>query len=184
MTLPKLGPTRTMYTGKIFSIKERDVELLDGTNTIYEYCERPSSVSVLAFNEHDELLMFKEHRPGYDETTWFLPSGRMDVAGEDPAGAALRELREETGYTARSMQLIHKKSPSSTLIWDIYIFAARDLSIDPLPKDKTEHIEPPVFIPFKDAVQMALDGTIENEFIAYHIIRFDYMRNNGQFTWE
>lgn len=37
------------------------------------------------------------HRPRYDD--WSLPKGKLD-AGETPCRAALRELTEETGYTA------------------------------------------------------------------------------------
>lgn len=177
-----LGKLETVYKGTIFTMKHQEVTFADGTQTIYEYCERPSSVSVLAFNTKGEILLIKEKRINYKKNTWFLPSGRMDHAGETPKKAAGRELREETGYRAKKMKLLYKKSPSNTLIWDIYIFAARDLVIDPLPKDKGEEIETH-FVPLKKAVQMALDGTIDNEFISYNIIRFDYMLKHGEFTW-
>ncbi len=126
--------------------------------------------------------MTKEHRHGYKASTWFLPGGRMDEPGDTPRKAAIRELREETGYTAKQIKLVHKKSPGATLLWDIYLFAARDLHWQPLAPDKGEVITP-VFIPLKKAVQMALDGTIDNEFISYTIIRFNYMLKHGQFTW-
>lgn len=183
MPQPTQGPSRTTYTGKIFTIKERDVHFSDGTSTVYEYCERPTSVSVLAFNDKNELLLIKERREGYKGTTWFLPGGRADRAHESVKKAAIRELREETGYTATTIQLVHKKAPSSTLIWDIYLFAAKGLTWQPLPKDRGEDITPH-FIPFPTAVTMALDGTIDNEFISYNIIRFNFMRKHQQFQWK
>lgn len=176
------GPIKTKFQGDIFSIKERDVYFPDGSKGKFEYCERPTSVSVLAFNEKNELLLIREWRPGYEKNVWFLPGGRADHDRETPRHAAIRELREETGFKPKKLKLIHKKAPASTLIWEIYTYAARDLIYDPLPKDKGEHMEP-VFMPLKKAVAMALDGTIENEFIAYNIIRFDYMLKHGQFTW-
>lgn len=178
----RFGKLETVYKGNIFTVKHQEVIFADGTNTTYEYCERPDSVSILAFNGKGELLLIKEKRVNYKKNTWFLPSGRMDHEGESPRQAAQRELREETGYRAKKMKLIHKKSPSNTLIWNIYVFAARDLVIDPLPKDKGEEIETH-FVPLKKAVQMALDGTIDNEFISYNIIRFDSMLKHGEFTW-
>jgi ADP-ribose pyrophosphatase len=126
--------------------------------------------------------MIREKRPGYKKDTWFLPGGRMDKPGDTPRKAAIREMREESGYRPKEIRQLYKKSPSSSLIWDIYIFAARDLVFDPLPKDKGEVIQTH-FIPFKKAVIMALDGTIDNEFIAYSIIRFDFMLKHGQFKW-
>lgn len=178
----KLGKIRTQYKGKIFSIKERDVSLPDGKKTIFEYCERPPSVSTLALNKKGELLMVREYRYGSKKNMWFLPGGRMDKKGDTPRSAAQRELREETGYRARRLKLLHKKSPSNTLFWDIYIYAAKDLVHDPLPQEIGEFTEPH-FVPLKKAVNMALSGEIENEFISYNIIRFNYMLKSKQFRW-
>ncbi len=178
----KLGPIQSVFTGTIFSIKHRAVTFADGTMMTYEYCERPSSVSILAVNDRDELLLIREYRHGYGREVWFLPAGRMDKTGDTPKSAAQRELREETGYRAKKLKLLHKKSPSNTLLWDIYTFAATDLVLDPLPKD-THEVITPHFVPVAQAVEMALDGTIEDEFISYNIIRFDYLRRHGQFQW-
>lgn len=177
-----LGKLRTEYKGNIFTIHTQHVTFDDGTTAIYEYCERPASVSILAFNEKNQLLLIKENRVGYKKSTWFLPGGRADHKGDTPRTAAIRELREEAGYKPKTIKLVHKKAPASTLLWDIYLFAARDLVFDPLPKDKGEVIET-YFFPLKTAVQMALDGTIDNEFISYNIIRFEYMLRHGQFKW-
>lgn len=178
----KMGKIRTQYKGKIFSIKERDVSLPNNEKTIFEYCERPPSVSTLAFNEKGYLLMIKEFRYGSQKNEWFLPGGRMDKHGDTPRKAAQRELREETGYRARHIKLLHKKSPSNTLLWDIYVFVAKDLKIDPLPQEKGEYTKPQ-FVPLSKAVSMALSGEINNEFISYNILRFNYMKKNGQFSW-
>lgn len=176
------GQMHTVFTGSIFAIKRQDVHFPDGQTLQYEYCERPPSVSMLAFNEKNELLMIKEYRHGYRKNVWFLPSGRMDRKGDTPKKAAIRELREEGGYRPKTIRFIHKKSPSNTLLWDIYLYAAKDLVYDPLPHDPEESMTT-IFVPWKKAVRMALDGTIENEFISYNIIRFDYMRKHGQFKW-
>lgn len=177
------GPLRTAYQGKVFAIKECDVTFADGTTTVYEFCERPASVSVLAFNKKNQILLLREKRHEYNGWTWFLPGGRMDHPGDTPRKAAIRELREEGGFRAKTLKMIHKKSPSASLLWNIYVFAARDLVIDPLPLDKSEEIIP-IFMPLKKAVSMALDGTIDNEFISYNLIRFDHMLKSGQFHWD
>lgn len=178
-----LGSLRTMYRGKIFAIKEQDVVLPDGTKTVFEYCERPASVSVLAFNEKGELLMQKERRHGYKKNVWFLPGGRVDTTDKNPRQAALRELEEETGWRAKKMKLVHKKAPGATLLWDIFIFTATHLVPGTKHTDPSEHTEP-FFVPFGKAVKMAKDGTIDNEFISYTILRFDYMRRHGEIEWR
>lgn len=180
--MPDIGPKKIVFEGNIFTIIHRDVTLDTGKKMVYEYCERPASVSVLATNTQGELLMIKENRLGYKKNVWFLPGGRADVSGETDQDAAQRELREETGYRANTMKLLHKKTPSNTLIWDIFVYAAKDLVHDPLPSDPGEDIEP-IFVPLDKAVTMALDGTIYNEFISYNIIRYDYMLKHNEFTW-
>ncbi len=182
MTKLKFGAFKTVYRGKIFVVKERPVMLPNGKKITFEYCLRRSSVSTLAFNKKNELLMIREFRPGYKQAVWFLPSGKLDV-GDTPKKAALRELREETGFTAKIIKLVaHRPSSSSTIVWDTYIFAAKNLVASPLPPEPGEEIEP-IFVPFKKAVKMALNGTIENEFIAYNIIRFNEMIKRGEFKW-
>lgn len=44
-----------------------------------------------------ELLLLKHYRPAVDKVAIELPGGMID-AGENPEQAAVRELREETGY--------------------------------------------------------------------------------------
>jgi len=177
----KLGPEKIKHKGKIFNIKQREVFFPDGEKDIYEFCERPASVSVLALNEKKELLLINEYRYGYKKNVWFLPGGRVDQKNDTPKKAAQRELREEGGFRAKKLKLIRKNHPSNTLMWDIYIFFATDLVYDPLPLDKGEEVSEIKFVPLKKAVQMAVDGTIENEFIAYNIIRFEYMLRHGEF---
>lgn len=178
----KFGKFTTVYKGKIFNIKHQDVTLPSGEKTYFEFAERESSINVLAFNEKNELLMTREYRYGYKQPVWFIPAGRMDKKNESPRQAAQRELREETGYRAKTLKLVKKSSTSEVLIWDIYLFVAKNLVIDPLPKDENEEIET-VFMPLKKAVQMALDGTVKNEYIAYSIIYFNHLLESGKLQW-
>lgn len=176
------GKTKVVFRGSIFRIKHQKVILPNGKHTIFEYCERPPSVSILAFNEKKELLLIKEWRAGYNKNVWFLPGGRADHFKDNPKAAAQRELREETGYRAKTLKLVYKKSPSNTVVWDIFLYAGKNLVWDPLPKDPGEHVTVH-FVPLPKAVTMALDGTIENEFISYNIIRFNEMLKHKEFKW-
>lgn len=177
----KFGKPKNKYRGIIFDIEQRQVRFPDGSEKTFEYCVRPDSVTILPFDEKGRLLLINEYRHGYRRNTWFLPAGRID-RGESPRAAAQREMREETGYRARVLKPVYKKSPSNTLIWDIYVFAACGLEWAPQKGDEDFPIKV-VPTPLARAVKMALSGEIENEFIAYNIIRFDYMLKHGQFRW-
>lgn len=177
-----LGKRRTVYRGKIFTLYEREVIFPDGKKRTWEYCQRVPSVSILAFNAREQLLLIKEQRNRHGEPEWFLPGGKVE-GREKPLIAARRELQEETGYRPRTLKLAYKKfSSSTTLFWDIYVFAARDLEWQPLPGDEEFPIE---IVPtsLKRAVQMAKEGIIKNEFIAYTIIRFYEIIQRKEFSW-
>lgn len=177
-----LGKLRTVYRGKIFTLREQNVILPNGKEQIWEYCERVPSVSVMAFDKQGRLLLLKEQRRAHAQSEWFLPSGKVDK-GEKPLVAARRELQEEAGCRASTIKLAYKKySSSTTLFWDVYVFAAKDLKWKPLPGDEVFPIKV-VPTSLKKAVEMALDGTIRNEFIAYTIIRFYELLKKKEFKW-
>jgi len=175
-----MGKMKTVYKGKIFTLQKRDV-WENGAHKIFEYCVRPSSVSVLAFDKKGRLLLINEYRHGYNKNTWFLPGGRVDK-GETPLSAAKRELAEEAGVKTKTIKFLHKKTPSNTLVWDIFVYVAKDLSPVEACGDESFPIKV-VPTPLKKAVKMAVSGEIENEFIAYNIIRFDYLLKHGEFKW-
>lgn len=65
--------------------------------------ETPDWVNVVAVTREGDYVLVRQHRFGTQEDSLEIPGGLID-AGEDPAAAAARELREETGYAAGSVR--------------------------------------------------------------------------------
>jgi 8-oxo-dGTP pyrophosphatase MutT (NUDIX family) len=108
----------------------------------YQVLEMPSWVNVVALTPGDRVVLVEQYRHGLDAVTWEIPGGAVDD-GEDPAAAAERELREETGYTGAAPLLLGTVHPNPAIqgnactTW--LIADARPTS--PLEPDDGEHIE-------------------------------------------
>lgn len=178
----KYGPMKKVYDGIVFEIDKRQVMYPDGTKKTFEYCSRNDSVVIMPFDEKGRLLLIREFRHRHKRNVLFLPAGRRDRKHESPLKAARRELREETGYDAKTWKHFHTKFPTENLLWTAHVFLAKDLYPAPLDGDEDFPIEI-VPTPVKKAAKLALDGKIENEFLAYNIIRFDYLRRMGEIKW-
>ncbi|MGQ0463878.1 MAG: NUDIX hydrolase N-terminal domain-containing protein [Sporichthyaceae bacterium] len=78
-----------------------DVELPDLYLPTEGYVTPKVDVRAAVFDDAGRLLLVREVADG----RWSLPGGWADV-GDSPAGSAEREVREESGYTARLAHLV------------------------------------------------------------------------------
>ncbi len=78
------------------------------------------------------VLVTKQYRYTVDQETIELPCGGMDP-GEDPLTATQRELREETGYVAKSWESLGSSYGQIGTGHDhVFHFLAQDLEYSPL----------------------------------------------------
>jgi ADP-ribose pyrophosphatase len=75
-------------------------EMPDGVEADWDVVTGADPVAILALTRDREIVLARQYRPGPDQVLDELPGGVID-AGESPAEAAARELREETGYVGR-----------------------------------------------------------------------------------
>jgi ADP-ribose pyrophosphatase len=80
-------------------IVKRTFTLGNGKSATFDISVSQPGVAILAVTPNNEVVCFKQFRPGPEEVLYELPGGGTEP-GEDFATAAARELLEETGYSA------------------------------------------------------------------------------------
>lgn len=93
------------YRGKIWDIV-RDVIALPDSVVTRDFLRHLGAVAVVAMNAEQQVLVIKQYRHPVASEMVELPAGLLDIAGEEPAVAAARELLEETGYTAKQWNVL------------------------------------------------------------------------------
>jgi ADP-ribose pyrophosphatase len=93
---------RLLYEGRHLSLKQTGS---------WEYVERrgkAGGVMVVAVTPDAKLLLVEEYRPPVGGRVVSLPAGLVGDEGapEEPSEAAARELREETGYEAATLEFL------------------------------------------------------------------------------
>lgn len=112
--------------------------------------ETVQAAGVVCFRGDDVLLIRRATPPRIGE--WSLPGGRLEK-DEDPAVAALRELSEETGVTARLLGLIEIVDTimgEPERLYLLHDYAAVWTGGEPTPGDDADRAE---FVPFDQALE-------------------------------
>lgn len=130
-----------IYEGKIVNLRIDTVELPDKKYSKREIVEHPGGVAVVAFDESEKVLLVKQYRKAPGVVLLELPAGKLEI-NEEPRETALRELKEETGYTAGKLEyLIEFYTSPGFSTEKIYIFLGEDLTPGPQQLEAGEFID-------------------------------------------
>jgi ADP-ribose diphosphatase len=73
-------------------------------------------VNVIALTADERLVLVEQYRHGTESIELEIPGGMMDAGDSSPVRTALRELREETGYTGTPAHIIGKIFPNPAIM--------------------------------------------------------------------
>ncbi len=157
--------TREIYRNPWIRLREDTAEMPNGKTTIYGVCEMNPCVGVLPFVDDEHVMMVRQYRYVFGEGhRWEMPTGGCKP-GESPEAAAQRELTEEIGHRAGTLQHISTHYTSKSVCREVaHLFIARDLirvTDDQITPDDTEFLEVAV-LPFADVLTMVLDSEIRD----------------------
>lgn len=135
------------------SVERETVRRPDGETSEYYHLD-PGGDAVAIVAEHNgDLVLVSEYRPTLADTILTCPGGRVeeDISIE---AAAKRELREETGYSAGTIEVLQSYRPTSTIRYTRHVVYATDLEPGPAEPDDGEFIDRH-HVPVADAFEYA-----------------------------
>jgi ADP-ribose pyrophosphatase len=117
---------RVVYDGLIFKVWQWDQPIASGQAVRYETLSRADTALVLPVLPDGRIAFAVESQPGgHPEVRAF--GGKIEE-GESAVDGAARELREEAGYVASSLELWVAWQPVEKIDWAVYIFVASGIS--------------------------------------------------------
>jgi ADP-ribose pyrophosphatase len=131
----------SVYDGHFLKVRRDEVRLPNGAIAHREYIVHPGAVMVVPFTDDGQLIVERQHRYPLDRVLLEFPAGKLDP-DETTLRCAQRELREETGYTAREWAYagrMHNACAYSTEFIEIWF--ARGLVAGPQALDEGEYVE-------------------------------------------
>ena len=150
-----------IFDGRILHVRRDTVLLPNGHQSTREVVDHPGGVCVLALDDQERVLVVSQFRYPYGEVLRELPAGKLEY-GEDPAQAAIRELREETGAVAGTFQPLGELYPSPGYCGEITrMYLGRDLTFGDTDPDEDEFLGLER-VPFSQLVEQVLSGEIKD----------------------
>lgn len=155
----KLLTTKSVYEGKVVRLRLDRVELPNGRAVEMELIRHSGAAAVVPIDADGNVLLVRQYR--HATSGWILevPAGKLD-GSESPEVCARREVEEETGYRAGSLE-------SLGWIWTtpgftderIWLFLARDLTRSEQRLEDDEVLSV-LRVPAREAFEKALGGEI------------------------
>lgn len=107
----KITSSKEVYRCRLFHITEEVAEDKSGFKIERSVVRHRGAAVMLAVDAKERILLVRQYRLPAGKKMWELPAGTVDE-GEKPFATAKRELKEETGLTAKTWKKLVEYYPS------------------------------------------------------------------------
>lgn len=154
--------SKVTHEGKIVKITVDKLRMPDGSEAYRETVIRgKNAAAVLAVDNDGSLIFVRQYRHAFGEMLLEIPAGVLED-GEEPEEGVLRELEEETGKKAETLEFLCEMYPTVGYCTEkIQLFIATDMIEGQQKLDADEFLEIEKYTP-EEAVEMIYKGEIKD----------------------
>jgi ADP-ribose diphosphatase len=174
---PIIHSKRDSESSSFLHAEKVDLEFSNGEYRTYERLKGSGlgAVIIVPMIDDETVLLVREYGVGVERYELGLPKGRLD-RDETVEQGADRELKEEVGYGARKLKILHNLSLSPAYMTHMaHVVLAQDLYPEWLPGDEPEELE---VVPWKLAdlhTLVSRDDVTEGRSIAALFLAREYL---------
>lgn len=157
----EIAATQVLGTGRFLRLEQTVIRTPTGDEMIRDVVRHPGGVAVLPV-DGDRVWLIRQHRVALGRDVDEIPAGKLDVEGESVPAAAHRELKEELGATATTLEHLATMAPSPGYTDEIIeIYAAEGLEFaDRSPQSAEERHSTVFAIPMAAALDRIASGEL------------------------
>ncbi len=151
-----------IFDGKVLHVVKDTIELPNGKISFREFCLHIGAAAVIPITDDGDVVMVHQFRYAHHREFLEIPAGKLDARDEPPMDAVLRELSEETGYTADKLTFLGVLDTTPALIDEkIHLYMAEGLTKGDVHPDEDEFISVEL-VPLSKLVDMVMSGEIRD----------------------
>lgn len=129
-----------IYEGVVINLRKDKVTVQNGVS-YREIIEHNGGAVLAALTNQGKMVMVRQYRKPAERVMLEVPAGKIDP-GEAPEITAVRELKEETGYTAKNVQFLTWFYPSVGYSEEkLYLYLCTDLTAGETNFDENEALD-------------------------------------------